>query len=82
MSDDRKRDGTRPSGHVCGSCRQPVDTVVERHKTMGIYVPHWTAGPCHNPQCEDYVPEQVPAHSARGAHDVPGRRQKQAGPTA
>ncbi|MBT3152224.1 hypothetical protein HTV45_15250 [Streptomyces sp. CHD11] len=74
MGDDRKRDGARPSEHVCGSCRRPVDTVIERHKTLGIYVPRWTAGPCHNPGCERYVPEQAPAHPARGAPGGTDRR--------
>ncbi|MFF1263941.1 MULTISPECIES: hypothetical protein [unclassified Streptomyces] len=40
---------------------------MERHKSMGVYVPHWTAGPCHNPDCEKYVPEQVTVDSVRGA---------------
>ncbi|MEV7995115.1 hypothetical protein AB0O67_25380 [Streptomyces sp. NPDC086077] len=57
----------RPSRHSCHSCKQPVDTVVERHKNMGVYVPTWTAGPCHNPRCEHYVPEQVPITSVRSA---------------
>jgi len=43
-----------------------VDAVLERHKTMGVYVPAWTAGPCHNAKCSDYVPEQVSVTSVRG----------------
>ncbi|MER6856184.1 hypothetical protein [Streptomyces pilosus] len=83
MSSDRmNRDGDRPAGHVCGSCRHPVDTVVERHKTFGMYVPQWTAGPCHNPDCEHYVPEYVPAHPPRAAHTAPDARRKEAGPPA
>ncbi|GAA3660927.1 hypothetical protein GCM10022420_043620 [Streptomyces iranensis] len=38
---------------------------MERRKTMGIFVPVWTAGPCHNPLCEQYVPEREPIGSAR-----------------
>ncbi|HZF88449.1 hypothetical protein [Streptomyces sp.] len=74
MNSDRKRRTGRTSGHACRSCKQPVDTVVERHKTMGVYVPVWTAGPCHNPQCERYVPEQVEIHTRRAAawHDLTG----------
>ncbi|MFF4257291.1 hypothetical protein ACFY1L_39525 [Streptomyces sp. NPDC001663] len=45
------------SEHVCPACGQPVETVVKRHKTLGAWVPLWVAGPCHNPQCEAYVPE-------------------------
>lgn len=66
MNRERKLRGPASSGHVCPSCKQPVDTVVERHKTMGVYVPIWTAGPCHNPRCQRYVPAQGPVHSVRG----------------
>ncbi|MFJ4203752.1 hypothetical protein ACIP2Y_29545 [Streptomyces sviceus] len=37
---------------VCPVCGQPVETVVRRHKTLGAWVPVWTSGPCHNPECE------------------------------
>ena len=40
--------------HVCPVCGQPVDTVVRRHKTLGIWVPVWGPGPCHNPKCTAY----------------------------
>lgn len=60
MNAERATEAVRRSTSVCRSCRQPVDTVLERHKTMGVYVPHWTAGPCHNSHCDQYVPEQVP----------------------
>ncbi|MFG3310025.1 transposase [Streptomyces wuyuanensis] len=35
-------------------------TVVEatakgRHKTLGVYVPVWGPGPCHNPDCREYL---------------------------
>ncbi|WP_437107846.1 hypothetical protein [Streptomyces sp. enrichment culture] len=40
---------------VCPACGQPVQTVVRRHKTLGAWVPVWVHGPCHNPECEDYV---------------------------
>ncbi|MER6246133.1 hypothetical protein [Streptomyces griseorubiginosus] len=36
---------------VCPVCGQPVETVVRRHKTLGAWVPVWTGGPCHNPDC-------------------------------
>ena len=41
--------------HVCPVCGQTVDTVVQRHKTLGAWVPRWVAGPCHNPDCEAHV---------------------------
>jgi hypothetical protein len=33
-----------------------VETVVKRHKTLGAWVPVWVPGPCHNAECEAYVP--------------------------
>ncbi|MCA2201448.1 hypothetical protein [Streptomyces sp. SMS_SU21] len=78
MSSDRRRDGSRSTELLCGSCGQPVDTVVTRHKTMGINVPRWRAGPCHNPDCPDYVPEMVPADTLRRAEE----RAKETGPPA
>lgn len=41
--------------HVCPVCRQPVQTVVRRHKTLGAWVPRWVGGPCRNPKCEAYA---------------------------
>ncbi|CAL9356461.1 hypothetical protein GCM10010266_31690 [Streptomyces griseomycini] len=77
MESDRKHRAARSSTHVCRSCKQPVDTVVERHKTMGVYVPVWTAGPCHNPQCERCRPEEAPLRPARGAtrYEPDGRKE-------
>ncbi|MFJ9856740.1 hypothetical protein ACIRVN_04470 [Streptomyces albogriseolus] len=86
MSSDHKRDRTRTTELLCGSCGRPVETVVTRHKTMGVNVPHWRAGPCHNPDCVDYVPEMVPADTLRPrAEDREQRteeREKEAGPSA
>ncbi|MFF5254107.1 hypothetical protein ACFY4K_18960 [Streptomyces leeuwenhoekii] len=65
MGTKQKSRTTKPTGYVCGSCKQPVDAVVERHKTMGVFVPSWIAGPCHNPRCAQYVPTQVPISSVR-----------------
>jgi hypothetical protein len=39
------------TGTVCPVCKQPVDTVLERRKTLGIFVPVWKPGPCRNPDC-------------------------------
>ncbi|TPQ15959.1 hypothetical protein [Streptomyces sporangiiformans] len=44
--------------YVCPVCGQPVDTVVHRHKTMGVVVPLWGPGPCKNPECEAYTAEE------------------------
>ncbi|MET9548823.1 hypothetical protein [Streptomyces sp. 135] len=59
MNGERKHRTTTASGHVCGSCKQPVDAVVVRHKSLGVFVPAWVAGPCQNPRCEEYVPESA-----------------------
>ncbi|MFF1510420.1 hypothetical protein [Streptomyces sp. NPDC058326] len=67
MKAEPKSRTTPSSQRVCRSCKQPVDAVVERHKTMGVYVPVWVAGPCHDPNCDQYVPEQVPITSVRSA---------------
>ncbi|MFI0502782.1 hypothetical protein ACH3WN_07925 [Streptomyces albogriseolus] len=87
MNSDRRRDRTtRTTELLCGSCGRLVETVVTRHKTMGIYVPHWRAGPCHNPDCVDHVPEMVPADTLRPrAEDREWRteeREKETGPSA
>jgi uncharacterized protein YbaR (Trm112 family) len=54
---------TGPQGRlVCPVCKHPVDTVAKkRHKTFGIFVPVWDPGPCHNPDCSEYLKE--PEHS-------------------
>ncbi|MFF3290398.1 hypothetical protein [Streptomyces sp. NPDC003023] len=39
------------SGHVCPSCGRAMPTSVERHKSMGVYVPVYTEGPCDNSDC-------------------------------
>ncbi|WP_460069375.1 hypothetical protein [Streptomyces sp. YKOK-I1] len=50
---------------VCPVCGQPVQSVVQRYKTLGAWVPRWVPGPCHNPECAAYAEEGVPA----GAHE-------------
>ncbi|MDQ0686197.1 MULTISPECIES: hypothetical protein [Streptomyces] len=57
---------------VCPACGQPVQSVVRRHKTLGAWVPRWTAGPCHNQECEAYAdaaaePDQKPEAPAAPA---------------
>ncbi|MCJ0871455.1 hypothetical protein [Streptomyces sp. AP-93] len=43
----------------CPACGSPVDTMVGRRKSLGIFVPVWTPGPCRNRECTAYVPEGV-----------------------
>lgn len=40
----------------CPVCGSPVDTMVGRRKSLGIFVPVWTPGPCRNRECTAYVP--------------------------
>ncbi|MGW7434975.1 hypothetical protein [Streptomyces sp. NPDC054849] len=50
------------AGHeqrTCPACGRPVDTVVRRRKSLGVFVPVWGRGPCRNPDCPEYaVPEE------------------------
>ncbi|WP_416982311.1 hypothetical protein [Streptomyces sp. T028] len=51
---------------VCPVCGQPVQSVVQRYKTLGAWVPRWVPGPCHNPECEAHVEEgTLPHHEER-----------------
>lgn len=48
---------------ACPVCKQNVDTVVQRrHKTLGLFVPVWGPGPCHNPDCPEYLEPAQPRH--------------------
>ncbi|MER5482874.1 hypothetical protein ABT024_06615 [Streptomyces sp. NPDC002812] len=40
----------------CPVCGSPVDTMVGRRKSLGIFVPVWTPGPCRNRECTAYEP--------------------------
>lgn len=40
--------------YVCPVCGHPVEQVVRRHKTLGVFVPLWRPGPCKNPGCQAY----------------------------
>ncbi|CAM5238417.1 hypothetical protein SALBM217S_07371 [Streptomyces griseoloalbus] len=56
---DRKRAGTRPTELLCGSCGQPVETVVTRHKTLGVNVPPLAGGPLPQPRLPRLRPRMV-----------------------
>lgn len=47
---------------VCPACGQPVEKIVGRHKTLGVWVPVWVPGPCRNRECE-----KSPDHEADAA---------------
>ncbi|MGW6705557.1 hypothetical protein ACWGDE_11785 [Streptomyces sp. NPDC054956] len=47
------------AGHdqqTCPACGHPVETVVRRRKSLGIFVPEWSPGPCRNPDCARFEP--------------------------
>ncbi|MER6383891.1 hypothetical protein [Streptomyces sp. NPDC001250] len=62
--------------HLCPVCGQPVEAVVRRHKTLGVWVPVWGPGPCRNPECRTFARPAGPTGPARPA------RQQAAGPRA
>ncbi|MGW7451188.1 hypothetical protein [Streptomyces sp. NPDC054787] len=44
--------------HTCPACGRPVETIVKRRKSLGIFIPEWGPGPCRNPDCPRYVPAE------------------------
>lgn len=40
--------------NVCAACKHPVAIELQKHKTLGIFVPVWKPGPCRNPDCSLY----------------------------
>ena len=48
-----------------------MQSVVQRYKTLGAWVPRWVPGPCHNPKCEAYVGEGAPPHPDPDPHARP-----------
>ena len=62
----RYENATAPqAGHVCPACHNPVTEKITRHYTMGLFVPLWKPGPCHNPSCPKYVPSDDLTRSER-----------------
>ena len=45
---------SKEDSKACPVCKQPVEPVLRRHKTLGVFVPDWGPGPCRNPECERY----------------------------
>ncbi|WP_432010231.1 hypothetical protein [Streptomyces cucumeris] len=56
MSKVKRRDGPQEA-LACPACKGALDTVIKRHKTLGIFVPVWSPGPCRNPDCPEYREE-------------------------
>jgi hypothetical protein len=52
---------------VCSVCKHPLEmTIKGRHKTLGIFVPVWGPGTCHNPDCPEYL--EKPEHNSPRDH--------------
>ncbi|MER6952706.1 MULTISPECIES: hypothetical protein [unclassified Streptomyces] len=57
---------------VCPTCGQPVQSVIQRYKTLGAWVPRWVPGPCHNPKCDAHVgPDAEPLEQDPDPHTAP-----------
>ncbi|GHA99892.1 hypothetical protein GCM10010346_23430 [Streptomyces chryseus] len=68
MGSDEHETETR-ARHVCPACKHPVVSEMERHKSLGVFVPVWHPAPCRNPECAAYVPEADGERSeASGPH--------------
>ncbi|MFJ8865773.1 hypothetical protein ACIRD6_08405 [Streptomyces sp. NPDC102473] len=65
-----ERQTDRQAEYACPACKQPVATELARHKTLGIFVPHWGPGPCHNPECHRSVEPGEAADAARGSRSA------------
>ncbi|MCP3769604.1 MULTISPECIES: hypothetical protein [Streptomyces] len=57
MSKEERETGSQ-GALVCPVCKQPVTAMVRgRHKTLGVVVPVWRPGPCHNTECSEHLKE-------------------------
>ncbi|MEU3703197.1 hypothetical protein AB0E82_12980 [Streptomyces anulatus] len=63
----KERDTRQRAAFMCPTCKQPVPSEIHRHKSLGIFVPVWRAGPCENPDCADHVAEERPARHRTGS---------------
>lgn len=52
----KMRETRKQAESNCPACKHPVSTEIKRHKTLGVFVPLWGPGPCHNPDCAAYEP--------------------------
>lgn len=72
MSSDKHLAASQ-AGRVCRSCGHPVPTLVERHKTMGVYAPLYSDGPCGNRDCPRGRSAQRPEAPRRDLPEEPAR---------
>lgn len=59
---------TGPQGTLaCPVCKHTLEMIIKRrHKTLGIFVPVWGPGPCHNPDCPECP--AAPEHKSPQPH--------------
>ncbi|MGV0100136.1 hypothetical protein [Streptomyces californicus] len=57
----KERETRQRAAFMCPTCKQPVRSEIHRHKSLGIFVPVWRAGPCENPDCADCAADERPA---------------------
>lgn len=73
----------RQAEYVCPVCKHPVATEIQRHKTLGIFVPVWGPGPCHNPDCpaHEEEPQQESDQKSAAGQSAPADSQPRGGRT-
>ena len=74
MAKDTGRAEPAQDGHVCPTCKRPVETVVHRRKVLGAFVPVWGPGPCQHEDCPSYSAEGETAEESRPRHHNRHRR--------
>lgn len=84
MGSEGRRTVRRPQDdYTCPACGQPVGSAIRRRKVLGVFVPEWGPGPCHNTACARSTGEapgaghRGRADGAKGTNEEPA-----AGPTA
>lgn len=48
-----------------------MQSVIQRYKTLGAWVPRWVPGPCHNPKCDVHVGPDAEPEKEPDAHTAP-----------
>nr|WP_093652581.1 hypothetical protein [Streptomyces wuyuanensis] len=84
MGSEGRRTVRRPQGeYACPSCGQPVGSAIRRRKVLGVFVPEWGPGPCHNSACTRGTGEARESGRRRGADGTKGTNEEPAaGPSA
>ncbi|MDI9883605.1 hypothetical protein QMZ92_04115 [Streptomyces sp. HNM0645] len=71
MGSEGRRTVRRPQDeYTCPTCGQPVGSAIRRRKVLGVFVPEWGPGPCHNPACARSAGDASGARRERGGEDA------------